>query len=110
VGVERALGGRTSRRTRSTTASAYCCSIRPTSWTSASKRVLWIENHQAAVVGDTLVDFGERLFINPQWRIPDVTKEQVVKGLRPLLDLPVEHMLATHGRTFDRADLERTLS
>jgi len=35
---------------------------------------------------------------------------QVVEGLRPLLDLPVEHMLATHGVPFERADLERALS
>jgi hypothetical protein len=35
---------------------------------------------------------------------------EVVEGLRPLLDLPVEHMLATHGVPFERADLERALS
>ena len=72
--------------------------------------VLWIESHRAVIAGDTLVDFGEGLFINPRWLSPEVTKEQVVEGLRPLLDLPVEHMLATHGRPFDRADLERALS
>ena len=36
--------------------------------------------------------------------------EQVVEGLRPLLDLPVEHVLATHGGPNDRAALERVLS
>jgi len=30
--------------------------------------------------------------------------------LRPLLALPVEHVLATHGGPSDRADLERALS
>ena len=39
-----------------------------------------------------------------------MTREQVVDGLRPLLDLPVEHVLATHGGPFDRAALERALS
>jgi hypothetical protein len=39
-----------------------------------------------------------------------MTREQVVEGLRPLLDLPVEHTLATHGVPFERADLERALS
>ena len=39
-----------------------------------------------------------------------MTREQVVEGLRPLLDLPVEHVLATHGGPFDRAALERVLS
>ena len=39
-----------------------------------------------------------------------MTREQVAEGLRPLLDLPVEHVLATHGRPFDRAALEQALS
>ena len=41
---------------------------------------------------------------------PSLTREQVVEGLRPLLDLPVEHMLATHGVPFDRAALEHALA
>ena len=36
--------------------------------------------------------------------------EQVVEGLRPLLELPVEHVLATRGGPTDRAALERALS
>src|SRR6478736_4771093 len=60
--------------------------------------VLWIESHRAVIAGDTLVDFGNGLEINPRWLSPEMTREQVVEGLRPLLDLPVEHMLATHGR------------
>ena len=39
-----------------------------------------------------------------------VTREQVVEGLRPLLALPVEHMLATHGGPTDWAAPERALS
>jgi glyoxylase-like metal-dependent hydrolase (beta-lactamase superfamily II) len=72
--------------------------------------VLWIESHRAVVAGDTLVDFGEGLEINPRWLGPDVTMEQVVDGLRPLLDLPVDHVLATHGGPFDQTALERVLS
>jgi glyoxylase-like metal-dependent hydrolase (beta-lactamase superfamily II) len=72
--------------------------------------VLWIESHRAVIAGDTLVDFGQGLFINPRWLGPDVTREQVLEGLRPLLDLPVEHMLATHGTPMDRAALEHALS
>ena len=72
--------------------------------------VLWIESHRAVIAGDTLVDFGNGLEINPRWLSPDMTREQVVEGLRPLLDLPVEHVLATHGVPFERADLERALS
>ena len=72
--------------------------------------VLWIESHRTVIAGDTLVDFGDGLGINPGWLGPGVTREQVVEGLRPLLDLPVEHMLATHGAPLDRAALERALS
>jgi len=72
--------------------------------------VLWIESRRAVVAGDTLVDFGEGLQINPRWLPAGVTQEQVVDGLRPLLTLPVEHVLATHGGPADRAALERVLS
>jgi glyoxylase-like metal-dependent hydrolase (beta-lactamase superfamily II) len=72
--------------------------------------VLWVPGHGAVVAGDTLVDFGDGLEVNPRWLGPDVTLERVVGGLRPLLDLPVEHVLAAHGGPFDRAALERALA
>jgi hypothetical protein len=62
------------------------------------------------IAGDTLVDFGSGLEISHRWLSPTTTREHVAEGLRPLLDLPVEHMLATHGGPFDRAALERALS
>jgi glyoxylase-like metal-dependent hydrolase (beta-lactamase superfamily II) len=71
--------------------------------------VLWIESHRAVIAGDTLADFGEGPQINPRWLTADVTREQVVDGLRPLLALPVEYLLETHGGAFDRAALERAL-
>jgi hypothetical protein len=39
-----------------------------------------------------------------------VTREEIAEGLRPLLALPVEHVLATHGGPTDRAALERALA
>jgi len=39
-----------------------------------------------------------------------VTREQALEALRPLLELPVELVLPTHGAPTDRAALERTLS
>jgi glyoxylase-like metal-dependent hydrolase (beta-lactamase superfamily II) len=73
--------------------------------------VLWIESHRTVIAGDTLVDFGEGLEINARWlQQQRVTREQVVGGLRPLLERPVEHVLATHGGPHDRAALERVLS
>jgi glyoxylase-like metal-dependent hydrolase (beta-lactamase superfamily II) len=73
--------------------------------------MLWIESYRAVVAGDTLVDFGEGLGINARWLSQQrVTREQVVEGLRPLLDLPVEHVLATHGEPTGRAELAAALS
>ena len=72
--------------------------------------VLWVASHGAVVAGDSLVDFGDGLEVNPRWLGPDVTLEGVTAALRPLLGLPVEHVLATHGGPFDRAALERALA
>jgi glyoxylase-like metal-dependent hydrolase (beta-lactamase superfamily II) len=72
--------------------------------------VLRVESHHAVVAGDTLADLGEGPQINPRWLVAGVTREQVVEGLRPLLEQPVEHLLETHGGPFDRAALERALS
>jgi glyoxylase-like metal-dependent hydrolase (beta-lactamase superfamily II) len=72
--------------------------------------VLWIESHRVVIAGDTLADLGRGLDINPRWLGPDVTREQVVEGLRPLLDLPVEHVLATHGGPHEPAVLKRVFS
>jgi glyoxylase-like metal-dependent hydrolase (beta-lactamase superfamily II) len=72
--------------------------------------VLWIEVSRAVVAGDTLADHGRGIQINRRWLRKGVTREQVVEGLRPLLELPVEHVLATHGGPMDGAALERALS
>jgi hypothetical protein len=39
-----------------------------------------------------------------------VTREDVTRALRPLLDLPVEAVLPSHGEPADRRALERLLS
>jgi glyoxylase-like metal-dependent hydrolase (beta-lactamase superfamily II) len=72
--------------------------------------VLWMESRRAVFVGDTIADLGEGLRINERWLRDDVTRESVVEGLRPLLELPVEHLLPAHGAPADRAALERALS
>ena len=72
--------------------------------------VLWIESRGAVAVGDTLVDFGEGLHINLRWLRGGMTRERVVDGLRPLLELPVERVLPSHGAPADRAALERALA
>ena len=71
--------------------------------------VLWVDDRKAVICGDTLVDFGDGFAIS-SWLRADVTREEVVEGLRPLLALPVELVLPTHGAPTDRAALERALS
>jgi glyoxylase-like metal-dependent hydrolase (beta-lactamase superfamily II) len=72
--------------------------------------VLWVEDYRAAIAGDSLIDFGRGLEIPLEWLREGVTREQVVEGLRPLLEHPVELVLPAHGTPADRAALERALS
>jgi glyoxylase-like metal-dependent hydrolase (beta-lactamase superfamily II) len=72
--------------------------------------VLWVESRRALAVGDTLIDRGRGLQIPVDWLSEGVTREQVVAVLRPLLELPVELVLPTHGAPTDRAAFERALS
>jgi hypothetical protein len=76
----------------------------------ANDAVLWVESHRAVVAGDTLADLGEGPRINPRWLGAGVKREHVVEALRPLLSLPVEHLLETHGGPFGREALERALA
>jgi glyoxylase-like metal-dependent hydrolase (beta-lactamase superfamily II) len=71
--------------------------------------LLWIESHRAVAIGDTLIDRGNGIEIVDSWLADGVTREQVIDGLRPLLDLPVDVVLPTHGAPTDRAALERAL-
>lgn len=72
--------------------------------------LLWIESHRAVAIGDTLIDRGDGIELVESWLPEGVTREQVVEGLRPLLERPIEHVLPTHGPPTDRAALERALS
>ena len=72
--------------------------------------VLWVESRRAVIAGDTLVDFGQGLEIPVEWLPEGFTREQVAEGLRPLLELPVEIVLATHGGPSGTAALERALA
>lgn len=72
--------------------------------------VLWIEGQAALVAGDTLIDRGNGLEFPADWANKGVAPEQILETLRPLLDLPVELVLPTHGSPADRAALDRALS
>jgi glyoxylase-like metal-dependent hydrolase (beta-lactamase superfamily II) len=71
--------------------------------------VLWVEPHRALILGDTLVDRGEGLEIPLTW-LREMTLAELLATLRPLLDLPVELVLPTHGPPADRAALVRAIS
>lgn len=60
--------------------------------------VLWIPAHRALVTGDVFLG-GERGFrVQPDsWLAEDLTHETLRERLRPLLELPVELLLPTHG-------------
>lgn len=68
-----------------------------------------IDSRRALVPGDTLIDRGEGLEFPTDWATRGVPAEQILETLRPLLDLPVEFVLPTHGAPTDRAALERAL-
>jgi len=72
--------------------------------------MLWVESRRALVAGDTLIDRGHGLEFPADWANKGVPPEQLLEALRPLLELPVELVLATHGGPTDRAALERALS
>jgi hypothetical protein len=109
--------------TQSTTASACCSSTRSPGRaveklaaerdTAIVLTAPWHERdtRRTVIAGDTLVDLGKGPEINVRWLHQDGSEhEQVVEGLRPLLELPVEHVLATHGGPHERPALERALS
>ncbi len=72
--------------------------------------VRWVEGSRALVAGDTLIDRGNGLELDREWLKEGVSAEEILEGLRPVLDLPVELVLATHGGPTDRSALERALS
>ena len=72
--------------------------------------VLWIESRRALVAGDTLIDRGKGFEFPADWANKGVSAEQILETLRPLLELPVDLVLPTHGAPTDRAALERALS
>ena len=76
----------------------------------ANDLVLWVESRRALVAGDTLIDRGKGLEFPRHWANRGVPPDQILEGLRPLLELPVQLVLPTHGEPADRAALERALA
>jgi hypothetical protein len=56
----------------------------------------WIPRHRALVIGDVFTN-EEGFILRNDWLPEGVSAEQMREGLRPLLELPVELVLITHG-------------
>ena len=78
--------------------------------TSPRERAVAAVAEHAPDLHGTWSDLGSGLEISASWLPEGATVEQVAAGLRPLLDLPVEFVLPTHGDPTDRAALERALA
>ena len=83
----------------------------------AGETMYWIPEHGALVPGDRIL--GDRppgLRLCPEsWLryLPGYTQDDLRAGLQPLLDLPVEMVLVSHGEPVlhdGRAELKRALS
>jgi glyoxylase-like metal-dependent hydrolase (beta-lactamase superfamily II) len=58
---------------------------------------LWIGELQALVVGDALITKDGELIVPPTWLPENDTVAAVQERMAPLLELPVELVLTTHG-------------
>ncbi len=70
----------------------------------AAEAVYWLPEQRALVVGDVLLGAGAKpratddaLRLCPERWLGKPTHEDLRESLRPLLDLPVEHVLVSHG-------------
>jgi glyoxylase-like metal-dependent hydrolase (beta-lactamase superfamily II) len=65
--------------------------------------VLWLPSHRALVVGDVLLGAGKEgaRLCPPAW-LQGTTPEEVRARLAPVLELPVELLLLTHGSAIER--------
>ena len=59
---------------------------------------LWIPSHRALVTGDVFLGGGGGFRVEPDsWIADGLTPAELRDRLRPLLDLPIELLLPTHG-------------
>ncbi|MDP9257973.1 MAG: hypothetical protein M3Q31_15675 [Actinomycetota bacterium] len=78
--------------------------IRALQTARAAEVVYWLPDHGAVVVGDVLLGAGakpdattERLRLCPERWLGVATHDDLREALRPLLELPVESVLVSHG-------------
>ena len=71
--------------------------------------ILWLPSINTIVAGDSVADFGNGPEVQLGGRM-HLTRDDVVQRLRPLLDLPIELVLPSHGEPTGPAALRRALS
>jgi glyoxylase-like metal-dependent hydrolase (beta-lactamase superfamily II) len=86
----------------------------------AGEVVYWLPEQRAVVVGDVLLGAGAKpratddpLRLCPERWLGKTTHDDLRTSLRPLLDLPVEHVLVSHGAPVvknGKRELARVLS
>ena len=89
--------------------------VEPVEIRGAGETMVWIPEHRALVPGDRLIgdEAGGVRMCPPSWlRYSSITHDELREALLPLLDLPVDLILVTHGEpvlTDGHAALERAL-
>ena len=76
------------------------------------ERPFWLSSHRALVFGDALqvVDGELRVWWDRRWKVgEDWYRDRLLPSLRPMLDLPVEHVLTGHGPPVAGAELAAAL-
>jgi len=71
--------------------------VEPKPGAYANEAVLWIPEHRALVIGEVLQGEGGLRLLPESWLPAELTPEALRDRLRPLVDLPVELVLPTHG-------------
>jgi len=74
--------------------------------------LLWLPEHKTLVVGDVLLGGPDGVRICPDSWLEGASPAAIHAALRPLLDLPIERVLVSHGEPVlehGRAALERAL-
>ena len=85
----------------------------------AAEAVYWLPDQRAVAVGDVLLGAGAKpratddpLRLCPERWLGKPTHEDLRASLQPLLELPIEHVLVSHGRPVvgdAKRELERVL-
>jgi hypothetical protein len=89
--------------------------VTPRPLRGAGETLFWLPAVQALVAGDRLIDAGGVLQVCPESWLQDVTVDRagLARLLRPLLELPIERLLVSHGEPVlhdGRAALARALA